>query len=396
MKALRVALRWAIPGGLVLGVALGVERGLVGPLSLRGEVVEGYPWLVFAGAALLGWLFHRSRVVVAVAGLAALHWLIAGGNGGTLAAPLGTALLILVLGALSGGKDRGILSTGGLLQLGTAASVGLAGAFVAWREPERTADFLGRELLALDAGSISDPVLILLAAALVATFFFAYRREGPVERALLWTLLALAAASWVWPDVRGSVLYFMAGGLVLGLSVVETSYAMAYRDDLTGLPARRALMRDLEALGGTYAVAMVDVDRFKKFNDKHGHDVGDQVLRMVATHLRDAPGGAKAYRYGGEEFTLLFPGRTRDDAVPHLEEAREDVADARFALRSWTRPRKKPDKKKKRSGGKKLSVTVSMGVADSTGEGATPASVLKKADQALYRAKRKGRNRVAK
>lgn len=396
MKALRVALRWAIPGGLVLGVALGVERGLVGPLSLRGEVVEGYPWLVFAGAALLGWLFHRSRVVVAVAGLAALHWLIAGGNGGTLAAPLGTALLILVLGALSGGKDRGILSTGGLLQLGTAASVGLAGAFVAWREPERTADFLGRELLALDAGSISDPVLILLAAALVATFFFAYRREGPVERALLWTLLALAAASWVWPDVRGSVLYFMAGGLVLGLSVVETSYAMAYRDDLTGLPARRALMRDLEALGGTYAVAMVDVDRFKKFNDKHGHDVGDQVLRMVATHLRDAPGGAKAYRYGGEEFTLLFPGRTRDDAVPHLDEAREDVADARFALRSWTRPRKKPDKKKKRSGGKKLSVTVSMGVADSTGEGATPASVLKKADQALYRAKRKGRNRVAK
>ena len=109
----------------------------------------------------------------------------------------------------------------------------------------------------------------------------------------------------------------MAAGLTLGLSVMETSYAMAFRDELTDLPARRALMRDLEGMGRLYAAAMVDVDHFKRFNDRYGHDVGDQVLRMVAAKLAKAPGGGRAYRYGGEEFALLYPGKSRDDALPY-------------------------------------------------------------------------------
>ena len=176
---------------------------------------------------------------------------------------------------------------------------------------------------------------------------------------------------------------------------------MAYRDDLTGLPARRALMRDLDALGGLYSAAMVDVDHFKRFNDRHGHDVGDQVLRMVATQIGRVRGGGRAYRYGGEEFTLLFPGKAKKETLEHLEEVREWVADATFTLRHWRRPRKKPVdpggwKFSDGAKAKRLSVTVSIGVADSAGAEVEPEEVLKKADRALYRAKKNGRNRVAK
>jgi GGDEF domain-containing protein len=200
----------------------------------------------------------------------------------------------------------------------------------------------------------------------------------------------------------GSVAAFlMGGGLTLGLSVVETSYAMAYLDDLTGLPARRALTRDLSGISGAYTVAMVDVDHFKKFNDRFGHDVGDQVLRMVATRLAKNSGGGRAYRYGGEEFTLLFPGKPLVEVIPHLKKTRRSVEEAAFTLRSWRRPRRRPVdpgawRGARKQEPKRLSVTVSIGVADSTGADISPEAVLKKADQALYRAKKGGRNRVAK
>ena len=172
-------------------------------------------------------------------------------------------------------------------------------------------------------------------------------------------------------------------------------------------------MQYLDGIKGTCTIAMVDVDHFKKFNDKHGHDVGDQVLKLVASRLAATPGGGRAYRYGGEEFTLLFPGRTREDALPHLEAVRESIEEARFALRSWKRPKKLPDgakpkskaskgkaakgkgTKKTAAKGKQLSVTVSIGMAHTEGKDAYDV-VLKRADQALYRAKKKGRNQVSK
>ena len=222
-----------------------------------------------------------------------------------------------------------------------------------------------------------------------------------MERALFWTLILGALALYYSRESEAMILFLMAGGLTLGLSLVETSYAMAYRDGLTGLPARRGLMRDLEALGSLYAAAMVDVDHFKKFNDRHGHDVGDQVLRMVAAQLEKTPGGGRAYRYGGEEFTLLFPGKTREEALPHAEADRKAVEAATFTLRHWRRPRKKPvDAGAWKFPGtrrpRRLNVTVSVGIADSAGADPAPEAVLKKADQALYRAKKAGRNRVAK
>jgi diguanylate cyclase (GGDEF)-like protein len=170
---------------------------------------------------------------------------------------------------------------------------------------------------------------------------------------------------------------------------------MAYHDELTRLPARRALNDALLRVDGTYTVAMVDVDHFKKFNDTHGHDVGDQVLRMVAGRLAQVPGGGRAFRYGGEEFAVLFPGKTAAESAPHLETLRTSVAHATFTTRGQDRPKRKPKSARARSmSGRQLAVTVSIGAAEARGS-VLPEQVVKAADKALYRAKEGGRNRVA-
>ena len=159
----------------------------------------------------------------------------------------------------------------------------------------------------------------------------------------------------------------------------------------------------MAGLGPHYVLAMADVDHFKSFNDTHGHDVGDQVLKLVAARLARVAGGGRAFRYGGEEFTVLFPHAHLEDALPHLEEIRASVEAYRMAVRSEERPKDKELGAKLRAMGeeearaleKTLSVTISIGAAAPGGGAATPALVLKAADEALYRAKRGGRNRLS-
>jgi diguanylate cyclase (GGDEF)-like protein len=174
---------------------------------------------------------------------------------------------------------------------------------------------------------------------------------------------------------------------------------LAFRDELTGIPSRRALNEGLlHGIGRRYTIAMVDVDHFKKFNDTYGHDVGDQVLKMVASKLMAVRGGGKAYRYGGEEFIILFPGRRLAEAMPHCEELRSTIASYRMQLRGEDRPRDRRSGQSRRDSSRgdstAISVTVSIGVAESGNGQATPGEVIKSADKAMYKAKMQGRNRV--
>lgn len=148
-------------------------------------------------------------------------------------------------------------------------------------------------------------------------------------------------------------------------------------------------------LGSGYSVGMVDIDHFKQFNDRYGHDVGDQVLRMVSAKLERISGGGKAFRYGGEEFAVVFPGQSASDVLPHLESLRRDIQASCFVLRGPDRPKKKPDIPKPQSGPRKaVLVTVSIGVAERDEDKRKPDQVVKAADKALYRAKDAGRNQV--
>jgi GGDEF domain-containing protein len=184
--------------------------------------------------------------------------------------------------------------------------------------------------------------------------------------------------------------------LIIAAAVAHEAYQMAFRDELTGLPGRRALNERLQRLGRNYVLAMGDVDHFKKFNDTHGHDVGDQVLRLVASKLSKISGGGRAYRYGGEEFALVFAGKTLEECMPHLEVIRESIATYNIHLRNQdSRPQDDQQGRQRRAGSaaSSVSVTVSIGVAERL-EQRTPEEVLKLADQALYSAKGAGRNCV--
>jgi GGDEF domain-containing protein len=151
-------------------------------------------------------------------------------------------------------------------------------------------------------------------------------------------------------------------------------------------------------LGHNYTIAMLDIDHFKTFNDTYGHDVGDQVLKMVATELEQVRRGGRAFRYGGEEFTLIFPRRGVYQVIGELEKVRDQIEQHRLALRGADRPVEEKAGRSLRVGqmiSKMVSVTISIGVAESGDKLKTPDEVLKAADKALYRAKEKGRNRVS-
>lgn len=184
--------------------------------------------------------------------------------------------------------------------------------------------------------------------------------------------------------------------LMIAAAVAHEAYQMAFRDELTGLPGRRALNERLQRLGRNYVIAMSDVDHFKRFNDTHGHDVGDQVLRLVASKLGQISGGGKAYRYGGEEFALVFAGKTLEECLPHLEAVREVIANYIIHLRDPDRPADDQKGRQRRGAGaaSQVSVTISIGAAERQLDQRTPEEVLKAADQALYAAKGAGRNCV--
>ena len=185
--------------------------------------------------------------------------------------------------------------------------------------------------------------------------------------------------------------------LMLVVALGHEAYLMAFRDELTGLPGRRALNERLHRLGRQYVIAMADVDHFKVFNDTHGHDVGDQVLRLVASRLRKVGGGGRAYRYGGEEFTLLFPGRSVEDCLPHLETVRQAIEGYDLQLRDkGSRPGNERQGRQGRGGSaaSSVSVTISIGVAERQNDQRSPEDVIKAADKALYGAKKAGRNCV--
>lgn len=395
--------RLVVPLLLLAGAAVFRERILaVGPYY--HQLIGGLPYVLFAVALGLSAYYNNSRLFAAALTLLAAYWLIDSQLQVRLAwmrplfvySMLSIALPLTLLSLLLL-PERGLFNRYGVLQ---AALVPLQLAIGFWLYKYHPAAIVAvnRALPALPVEGcyLSVPASVVFALGFLAGLFALFKHDSEHAAALLAALLFGFVTLAFFKTPRISTIMFAAAGASLIVSLVRSSHAMAYRDELTGLRGRRALNERLKGLGRHYVMAMIDVDHFKRFNDTHGHDTGDEVLKMVATTISAVKGGGRAYRYGGEEFCIVFAGKRLEACLPHLETVRKAVAGYELALRDrGKRPTSAQAGRQRRSGKRgaaSVSVTVSIGAAECEGRGSCPADVLKAADTALYKAKRNGRN----
>lgn len=405
-----------VPGGVLLCAAAIVLPIKISPGS--AAAIDFYYYAVFSAGILLAWRFHSSRILFALLTLLLAHRAIeffssgnqALGNSGKIALEAVAFLLPLNFIAASLMSERGLSLTAMGPRLGLLF---LEAVFVAVIcRPEETQapalfhlSLLNQTLFSrTEVPQIAWIVFFITFGVLLARFLV-YRKLA--DSGLLWalgaTLLGLQAGA-IGPTARA---YVATGALILAGSVIENSYMLAYRDELTSLPSRRAFHDSLLGLQEPYTLAMVDIDHFKSFNDTYGHETGDHVLRMVAARLARVTGGGQAFRIGGEEFCILFRGKPVGQVVEHLELLRQTVAASTFRVRArqqatpqWPERRRPPRGKNSRTRAKQsllpdeLSVTVSIGGAEPASSSSQVEMVMRAADKALYRAKQLGRNRV--
>jgi diguanylate cyclase (GGDEF)-like protein len=395
---------------ILSATALAVSAGPSLPPTLSGLPVL-VPYLVLLAASAIALWFNRGRAFVAAVSMFAAYagYRYALDLGAFSAKAAYTALVVLVpanvLVALAL-PERGVDNHHNhrWLLLGAAEVL-----LVLWIASAGRSSLSGVAWVGVfDHWALNSPPTplvgrILFALAFGAAMWRAHPKPpATVPRALDVGLGAALAAFFIAAEWVGSppvfAAFMTAAGALLFVAVLQETHRLAFADELTGLPSRRALQERLPGLGPVCAVAMADVDHFKKFNDTHGHDIGDQVLKLVAARLAEVEGGGMAFRYGGEEFCVIFNGRTADEAFPHLEAIRASIERYQMAIRNEERPRDPQEGTRLRGATlpqKVLSVTISIGVADRKGLEMKPAEAVKAADQALYRAKEAGRNRVS-
>jgi diguanylate cyclase (GGDEF)-like protein len=414
---------WLVPGGLLLALAAALVNSTL--FIQVAPSLAFYYVAVFAGGLLLAWRFNSSRVLFSLLVLLLAHRAVDFFSAGQIhtgpgrtAVALAALLIPLNFIVFAAMRERGLVIAGiaprfGLLFLESVI-------FAVLCRPENSA------ARPLHAGDPAIPLWILLsfvaATAVFVRRFFQTRK--PIEPGFAWSM----AAVFMWlefaPAGKAADAYVATAALILGASLIETSYVLAYHDELTGIRGRRAFNESLLSLDQQYAIAIVDIDHFKKFNDTYGHDVGDQVLCMVAKCLSQAGGDGQAFRCGGEEFAIVFRKMSAKEAFEHLDSLRlivekstfqvrgserraerraEKRSDSRNDLRKGEADRRKPARRRTASASSspspdrlsdQLSVTVSIGVAEPSTRYRQPEQVIQAADQALYRAKNKGRNRV--
>jgi diguanylate cyclase (GGDEF)-like protein len=420
---------WLVPGGFLLALAVSLVSS-----SLFVQIAPSlslYYVAVFAAGLLLAWRFNSSRVLFSLLSLLLAHRAVAFFSGpvflasvqsgpGRRAAALAALLVPLNFIVFALMRERGLSIAGiaprfGLLFLESVF-------FAVLCRPENSRN------PAHDGASIPLWTLLSCAAAIALFIQRFFQNRRPIEPGFVWSIVAVFLWLQFAPTGKASDAYVATAALILAASLIETSYVLAYHDELTGIRGRRAFNESLLSLDQQYAIAIVDIDHFKKFNDTYGHDVGDQVLCMVASRLSQVSGGGQAFRCGGEEFAIVFPNTSAKDAYEHLDSLRRVIERSTFQLRSSERraerraagtieksAERSPEAKSDRRAGEsdrrrptrkkaipenssqppdRISVTVSIGVAEPSTRLRQPEQVIQAADQALYSAKGNGRNRV--
>jgi diguanylate cyclase (GGDEF)-like protein len=378
-----------IPFGiLAVTYLLFLQRDSLPPSLLSSFSSTSYV-LSFVGLAL-SYGFNRGRIFLLLVLLIASQFVLtspafsAYDTAGAIYASVCLFLPFNILISLF--KEQGLFTPWGKNHAGIVL---LQVAFITWLAATGDAEilaFIRNELFPADVAyytPVPHTALLAFCAVLLILIIRRLIRKSLFDNTCLAILLALFMALHFKVNPIAIPLFYASAAGMLIVAAIHESYSIAFLDELTELPSRRALREDLMKLGDTYTIAMLDIDHFKKFNDTYGHDTGDDVLRLIASVMQNVTGGGKAFRYGGEEFTVLFPGKSLDTVLPHLEDLRGKIANRTFSRRG------------KNTSPKRLSVTISIGVAEKNKKYVTADKVIKAADEALYRAKENGRNCVS-
>lgn len=404
MSRVRRDLALILPGGFVVLSALLLFRPGVAPEAVR-PYVHVCAVVVLLLGVFLGWYHRRSAVVfgfvlLSVSGATlwwlARHELLAGAVGRAVIGVL-AVLLPLNLAAYSALPERAVTAVRALARLlPILAQVAAGGLIVRAGLPTLT-EWLDRRWLDGRWTDWTTVPQLGVAAFAGAMFFVAFRyilQRDPIAVGFLWALssafLALHGIAREWDPVA----FFATGGWILVGSLLEATCRWATHDRVTDLPERDVLNKLLHRLGSPHFLAIVRVDHFARIRSVFGREVSDQVLRMVASQLQRTP-GEMVFRYGKDEFAVLFEGLSAAQAVPHLEHVRRMVASYGFVVRGPGRRRSEPTAAARPAGPRVVvNVTVSIGAAERESHKVRPRHVIRAAHEALRVAIEGGRNQV--
>lgn len=398
-------LAFIMPGGLLILAALGFLRPHGLPDWLQ-DPISAFPYIVLLFGFVFGWYFSSSRMILSLLILAMTDRALAmfpSVNSDPTAvgqAIFATTAFLLPLNLLAVSilKDDAISTLRGVIG---SVLVLLQPLFILWlclpEQQEVVASLTRIYLPIIDTTwtAIPQAALSVYAAAGALQFARFVRHHDPLDGGSIWALVAVFMAyhgsRYGWHATN----FFATAGLILFISLLQSTYRRTYRDELTGIPGRLAYESAVAQLGHTFSIAVIGVDQLKHYARTHGKTVGEQILKLMAPKIEASCNGGKVFRTSGEELTLLFNGRSATETLSALETVRKMVDTTHLFLRGrdrvWEDQR---ETKKAGSRDQELPITLSIGVAEKGAAPVTISLVIKSAYRALYDAKGAGGNVV--
>jgi diguanylate cyclase (GGDEF)-like protein len=393
------------PGGLIFLIAIGFLRPQGLPIWLQ-QPIAALPYIVLTFGLVFGWYFASSRMILSLLVLALADRAIVlfpstdaeqAALSQTIVAI--TAFLVpLNLLAFSIFKEDSLTTLRGLTRILLVLVQPFLLFWLCLPDQHDLASSFTREYvpsLYTEWTPIPQPALFAFATAMLLHFIrFALRRD-PLEGGAIWALVAIFVAyhtsRYGWQPTN----FFMAGGLILFVTLFQSFYQQTYRDELTGIPGRLAYEEAIAQLGKRFSVAVISIDQLTQYANIHGKSVSQQILKLVAPRVHAACSGGQIFRTTGEELTMLFPGKSTTEAMSTLETIRKTTEAINLILRGPDRVwQKERVTQKTGSRDQALPITLSIGVAERVNDSATLTLVIKSAYRALYEAKGAGGNVV--